>query len=95
VPEGTRERLTALGEIETTRIEVQPRTSSGATAILIDDQRGAGVSQVHTQQDRPEITLPAPEARANRTREGPLRAVQWEPGTCPSRRKSSAPSHPS
>jgi len=76
VPEGTRERLTALGEIETTRIEVQPRTSSGAAAILIDDQRGAGFSQVHTQQDRPEITLPAPEARANRTREGALRVVQ-------------------
>jgi len=81
VPEGTRERLTALGEIETTWIEVQPRTSPGAAATLIDDQRGAGVSQVHTQQDRPEITLPAPEARTNRTREGALRVVQWEPGT--------------
>ncbi len=81
VPKGTRERLAAFGEVETTRIEVQPRTSPQPAATLVDDQHRAGDIQNHSQQDRPEIALSAPDASANRTGKDPLRVVQWEPGT--------------
>ena len=81
MPEGTRERLTAFGEVEAPWIEMQPGTSPRPAATLIDDQRKAGDIRDHSQQDRPEIASSAPDAGANRTREGPLRVMQREPGT--------------
>lgn len=81
VPKGTRDGVAMFSEVETTRIEVQPRTPPRPAPTLIDNQHRAGDIQDHSQQDRPEIALSAPDASANRTHKNPLRALPWEPGT--------------
>ena len=106
--QGPRERTTALGELETTKIGVQPRPPARQRPAHVDHDRG--ISRVrrrrdHAQQDRPRTGVPAPHARAHRARDdlrnvircvgvGVAPARRGEPGVRPSRPQSSARRHP-